>query len=600
MKPDPTPSNRPLVASHRGVEIAAYLALLTLVWGLSAGERGFYHDDGLHLALVHHEADRLAGALRPIASPTRFLVAWPYALALATAWPALTLQMVDGAAMLALALAVRALARRLLPGERRSAFVAGALVLVATGDLLSVSTVALHYRVAVLACLGALLAAVAALEATARMALAIRLLGVVLLLQASLWTIEVALPVILLAPPLLALSAPGATRRRRALVGALWYGSLLPFGAAFLSALLDRSGYLARTVPALGLVDRARETARLLLWDWTPWRWLRPLSTWYPPPPALLPPGFGAACGLLAAGLVVAAASRLPDAAGRQSPRATPRHQALTAGALVLLAIAAALPYAGIAPLGAYFRTQQVTRIVAALLLALGMAALTRRILRPALARRILRPALARRLRRPALALALPAVFVLLGTWSAVRRQDELVGSWRRAQRELGSILDEVPRLRRGATLVLFHDGAPWLLATEAEYLAQSWFELLYDRRDGDQALVSWSPRRGSGCRATGAGLDCWREGQVPCDGRRPCSPRHLADEQIVVLVFRPAEGRYRLAETLSEVLAHDETAVGAGYRPRAWIESAPESDLARRLLSTPAALGLWPPTAPR
>lgn len=582
MKPDPTPSNRPLVASHRGVEIAAYLALLTLVWGLSAGERGFYHDDGLHLALVHHEADRLAGALRPIASPTRFLVAWPYALALATAWPALALQMVDGAAMLALALAVRALARRLLPGERRSAFVAGALVLVATGDLLSVSTVALHYRVAVLACLGALLAAIAALEATARMALAIRLLGVVLLLQASLWTIEVALPVILLAPPLLALSAPGATRRRRALVGALWYGSLLPFGAAFLSALLDRSGYLARTVPALGLVDRARETARLLLWDWTPWRWLRPLSTWYPPPPPLLPPGFGAACGLLAAALVVAAACRLPGTTAGEMGAASPRHRALTAGALVLLGIAAALPYAGIAPLGAYFRTQQVTRIVAALLLALGMAAL------------------ARRLRRPALALAVPAVFVLLGTWSAVRRQDELVGSWRRAQRELGSILDEVPRLRRGATLVLFHDGAPWLLATEAEYLAQSWFELLYDRRDGDQALVSWSPRRGSGCRSTGAGLDCWGEGQVPCDGRRPCSPRHLADEQTVVLVFRPAEGRYRLAETLSEVLAHDETAVGAGYRPRAWIESAPESDLARRLLSTPAALGLWPPTAPR
>lgn len=582
MKPDPTPSNRPLVASHRGVEIAAYLALLTLVWGLSAGERGFYHDDGLHLALVHHEADRLAGALRPIASPTRFLVAWPYALALATAWPALALQMVDGAAMLALALAVRALARRLLPGERRSAFVAGALVLVATGDLLSVSTVALHYRVAVLACLGALLAAIAALEATARMALAIRLLGVVLLLQASLWTIEVALPVILLAPPLLALSAPGATRRRRALVGALWYGSLLPFGAAFLSALLDRSGYLARTVPALGLVDRARETARLLLWDWTPWRWLRPLSTWYPPPTPLLPPGFGAACGLLAAALVVAAACRLPGTTAGEMGAASPRHRALTAGALVLLGIAAALPYAGIAPLGAYFRTQQVTRIVAALLLALGMAAL------------------ARRLRRPALALAVPAVFVLLGTWSAVRRQDELVGSWRRAQRELGSILDEVPRLRRGATLVLFHDGAPWLLATEAEYLAQSWFELLYDRRDGDQALVSWSPRRGSGCRSTGAGLDCWGEGQVPCDGRRPCSPRHLADEQIVVLVFRPAEGRYRLAETLSEVLAHDETAVGAGYRPRAWIESAPESDLARRLLSTPAALGLWPPTAPR
>ncbi|QQR75275.1 MAG: hypothetical protein IPJ17_06775 [Holophagales bacterium] len=564
------------------MEIAAYLALLTLVWGLSAGERGFYHDDGLHLALVHHEADRLAGALRPIASPTRFLVAWPYALALATAWPALALQMVDGAAMLALALAVRALARRLLPGERRSAFVAGALVLVATGDLLSVSTVALHYRVAVLACLGALLAAIAALEATARMALAIRLLGVVLLLQASLWTIEVALPVILLAPPLLALSAPGATRRRRALVGALWYGSLLPFGAAFLSALLDRSGYLARTVPALGLVDRARETARLLLWDWTPWRWLRPLSTWYPPPTPLLPPGFGAACGLLAAALVVAAACRLPGTTAGEMGAASPRHRALTAGALVLLGIAAALPYAGIAPLGAYFRTQQVTRIVAALLLALGMAAL------------------ARRLRRPALALAVPAVFVLLGTWSAVRRQDELVGSWRRAQRELGSILDEVPRLRRGATLVLFHDGAPWLLATEAEYLAQSWFELLYDRRDGDQALVSWSPRRGSGCRSTGAGLDCWGEGQVPCDGRRPCSPRHLADEQIVVLVFRPAEGRYRLAETLSEVLAHDETAVGAGYRPRAWIESAPESDLARRLLSTPAALGLWPPTAPR
>lgn len=582
MKPDPTPSNRPLVASHRGVEIAAYLALLTLVWGLSAGERGFYHDDGLHLALVHHEADRLAGALRPIASPTRFLVAWPYALALATAWPALALQMVDGAAMLALALAVRALARRLLPGERRSAFVAGALVLVATGDLLSVSTVALHYRVAVFACLGALLAAIAALEATARMALAIRLLGVVLLLQASLWTIEVALPVILLAPPLLAFSAPGVTRRRRALVGALWYGSLLPFGAAFLSALLDRSGYLARTVPALGLVDRARETARLLLWDWTPWRWLRPLSTWYPPPPPLLPPGFGAACGLLAAALVVAAACRLPGTTAGEMGAASPRHRALTAGALVLLGIAAALPYAGIAPLGAYFRTQQVTRIVAALLLALGMAAL------------------ARRLRRPALALAVPAVFVLLGTWSAVRRQDELVGSWRRAQRELGSILDEVPRLRRGATLVLFHDGAPWLLATEAEYLAQSWFELLYDRRDGDQALVSWSPRRGSGCRSTGAGLDCWGEGQVPCDGRRPCSPRHLADEQIVVLVFRPAEGRYRLAETLSEVLAHDETAVGAGYRPRAWIESAPESDLARRLLSTPAALGLWPPTAPR
>lgn len=582
MKPDPTPSNLPLTTSRQRVEIAAYLALLALVWGLSAGGRGFYHDDGLHLGLVHHEADRLAGALRPIASPTRFLVAWPYALALATTWPALTLQLVDGAAMLALALVVRALALRLLPGERRLAFVAGALVLAATGDLLSLSTVALHYRLAVLACLGASLAAIAALESTGRGTLAVRLVGVVLLLQASLWTIEVALPVILLAPPLLALSTPATTRRRQALVGAVWYGSLLPFGAAFLSALLDRSGYLARTVPALGLADRARDTARLLLWDWTPWRWLRPLPTWYPPPPALLSRGFGAACGLLAAVLFVAVARRLPTASARGAATASSRRQGALAGSLLLLAIAAALPYAGLSPLGAYFRTQQVTRIVTALLLALGTAAVTRR------------------LRRPTLALALPALFVFLGTWTAVRRQDELVGCWRRAQRELASILVEVPRLRSGATLVLYHDSAPWLLATEADYLTRSWFELLYDRRDGDQALESWAPRRGSGCRATSSGLDCWREGQNPCDGLQPCSPRHLAGEQIVVLVFRPAEGRYRLAETLSEVLGHDQAAVGAGYRPRALIESAPESDLARRLFASQAFLGLWPSTDPR
>src|SRR5664279_5325383 len=111
---------------RRAALLVAFLTLL--VWGLFGLDHGLFHDDASLLFVAQRGASHAFGALfEPSGAPTRLLQTLPYAVAWATAAPTLVLQLWYGAAWVATALLVYALARSLAPGAPIVPLVACAL-----------------------------------------------------------------------------------------------------------------------------------------------------------------------------------------------------------------------------------------------------------------------------------------------------------------------------------------------------------------------------------------------------------------------------------------------------------------------------------------
>jgi hypothetical protein len=95
-------------------------------------------------------------------------------------------------------------------------------------------------------------------------------------------------------------------------------------------------------------------------------------------------------------------------------------------------------------------------------------------------------------------------------------------------------------------------------------------------------------PLRGSGCRPTPQGLDCWHDGQAGCFAAGRCAADHFDYDRLVLMDYDVTAGVYRLRTSLAgDPLAAGAAAAAAAaaYRPEARILRRPLSRAQRRLL---------------
>lgn len=181
--------------------------------------------------------------------------------------------------------------------------------------------------------------------------------------------------------------------------------------------------------------------------------------------------------------------------------------------------------------------------------------------------------------------LLVPVLFVGFGVWGGLERQDLWVSTWRLHKKELLSIVTTAPALIPGTGMILRSQPTPDLyLATEADYLAQSWLILLYD--DPTIHALRMAPDRGSGCRATPEGLDCWHEQKAECFKAGSCAADRFPYETLVILDFDNREGTWRLVSNpRGDPLLGGSGAALAGYRPAGRILKRPLTPRQRALL---------------
>jgi hypothetical protein len=181
--------------------------------------------------------------------------------------------------------------------------------------------------------------------------------------------------------------------------------------------------------------------------------------------------------------------------------------------------------------------------------------------------------------------LLVPVLFVGFGVWGGLERQDLWVSTWRLHKKELLSIVTTAPALTPGTGIILRSPPTPDLyLATEADYLAQSWLILLYD----DPAIhaLRMAPDRGTGCRATPEGLECWHEQQGECFAAGTCAADRFPYETLVIMDFDNRRGTWRLLSSpQGDPLLGGSAAALAGYRPAGRIVERPLTPRQRALL---------------
>src|SRR5262249_47795119 len=139
--------------------VTSYVLLTFLVWGATATHRGFWQDDATLLGISFDRNPTTLELFDPIISPTRRLLSLPFVAAAHTSAPILALQLIYGAIWLGIGLLARDLTRRLTDDDV-AAYLAGALTLCATSDLLTNSPIELGYDSSALLILAAFCAAV--------------------------------------------------------------------------------------------------------------------------------------------------------------------------------------------------------------------------------------------------------------------------------------------------------------------------------------------------------------------------------------------------------------------------------------------------------
>ncbi len=555
----PPPLHR--LAAGLNSDGALYCALLLLVWGLTVPLRGLWQDDTLLLRLARtYQGHGLMAALTPVVAPLRRLYTLPFLLALATPQPIWTLHLIFGLTWLGQALAAGWIVRLLLPGRRLTRFLAICLTLTATSDYLTGNLASLGYN---LAALMLLLAVGCSLRYLAGgragwIALACAAIGI------SIWTLDVAIPALPFVPLLLVWRSGTQAWRRILLVLSALGLTLAPAVPVEWRFLHNASGYAAVAMQPMRLAERLRRTASLGYENFAPWRWAFARRVWYPRPPAAIP--------LWVMGLAAGAAAAWFALRARQAQDPDPPERAtrtlLLAGTFATMALIANAAYAGLQMAEIHYRTHVLSRVWASLAIAV-----------------LIGWAVRRQPRFRAGFLLVPALFVGLGVWGGLERQDLWVSTWRLHQKELLSIVTSAPALTPGTGIILRSGPTPDLyLATEADYLAQSWLVLLYD----DPAIhgLRMAPDRGTGCRATPAGLDCWHEQEAECFAAGTCAADRFPYERLVIFDFDERTGTWRLVSNpRGDPLLGGSGAALAGYRPAGRILKRPLTPRQRALL---------------
>jgi hypothetical protein len=550
-----------LLAAGLNSNGALYFALLLLVWGLTVPMRGLWQDDTLLLRLArHYQGHGFMAALTPVVAPLRRLYTLPFRLALATPQPIWTLHLIYGATWLAQALAAGWIARLLLPGRRLTQFLAICLTLTATSDYLTGNLTSLGYNIGALMLLvaaGCSLCYVAGGNA-GWIALACATTAV------SIWTIDVAIPALPFLPLLLFWRGGTAAWRRILWVLSAVGLTLAPAVRIEWRFLHDASGYAAVAMRPMRLAERLDRATSLWCENFTPWRWAFARPTWYPRPPAAIPLwAMGLAAGVAAALFAFRAwQSQNPD-----RPERTARIL-LLAAIFAAMALAANAAYAALQMAEIHYRTHVLSRTWASLVVAVltGWAVQQWPRLRAGF-------------------LLVPLLFVGFGVWGGLERQDLWVSTWRLHKKELLAIVTTAPALTPGTGVILRSPATPDLyLATEADYLAQSWLILLYD----DPAIhaLRMAPDRGTGCRATPEGLECWHEQQAECFNAGTCAADRFPYETLVILDFDNRRGTWRLVSSpQGDPLLGASAAALARYRPAGRIVERPLTPRQRALL---------------
>jgi len=529
---------------------AALFTLLTvLVWGLLAPLRGFWQDDTLHFSVVFGRRGNLPAALvQSFGTPMRRLYLLPYWLALGTPRPILTLQLLHGVFWVLEALLAGWLVSILLPRRPFMRFAAIALTLTATSDYLTDSLTPLGYHLAIIT---ALLAIGSGLRYASRGG-ALWLIAAVISLEISVWTVDVAFILMPFVPVLLFLVP--VSRRRVVLLLALCAAATLPAMIREWFFLRDPTSYAAAAIQQLPLRQLSARIARLYLENFKPWRWVfsRPLIGVRPPMIIPMPvQALLALCG--AAAFLVRAGARPAEQNESDKPL-------LLVALFALMALVFNGLYASLTMADVHNRTHLVSRIWVSLAIAIGAGWAAGRWPRARFA-----------------VLAALAIFVGFGVWGGLERQDLFLSTWRRHQRELSSILDCVPAFRPGTAIVLRSGNTSHYLATEADYLSSAWLRLLYDP---SIRAVRLTPKRPGTCRATLAGLECSRE------VRFGTKPVHLSYDQLIVLDYDEASGRYHLVPSLTgDALGNGAGGAENAYRPERLIEQRARTRWQREML---------------
>ncbi|HXH38439.1 MAG TPA: hypothetical protein VNN08_07410 [Thermoanaerobaculia bacterium] len=551
---------RPLAAGLNSDGLL-YFALLLLVWGLTVPMRGLWQDDTLLLRLArHYQGHGFMAALTPVVAPLRRLYTLPFRLALATPQPIWTLHLIYGVTWLGEALAAGWIARLLLPGRRLTQFLAICLTLTATSDYLTNNLTSLGYNLGALMLLLAVGCSLRYVTGGGAGWIALACAAT----AASIWTIDVAIPALPFAPLLLFWRGGTAAWRRILLVLSAVGLALAPAVRIEWRFLHDASGYAAVAMRPMPLAARLDRTISMWSENFAPWRWVFARPIWYPRPPAAIP----AWAMALAAGVAAAwFAFRARQSQNPDRPERTTRILLLT-GIFAAMALAANAAYAALQMAEIHYRTHILSRTWASLAVAVltGWAVQQWPRFRTAF-------------------LLVPLLFVGFGVWGGLERQDLWVSTWRLHKKELLSIVTTAPALTPGTGIILRSQPTPDLyLATEADYLAQSWLILLYD----DVAIhaLRMAPDRGTGCRATPEGLECWHEQKAECFAAGTCAADQFPYKTLVILDFNDGRGTWRLLSSpQGDPLLGGSAAALAGYRPAGRIVERPLTPRQRALL---------------
>ena len=532
-----------MTADRRGRAVAlivfAYCLLTFLVWGVTATHRGFWQDDATLLGTSFDRDPTTLDLFQPIVSPTRRLLSLPFVAAAHTSAPILALQLIYGAIWLGTGLLARDLTRRLAGGEV-AAYVAGALTLCATSDFLTNSPIELGYDISAILIVAAFCAAVRWIQGRS----AIWLVASVALSQASLWTVDGSLPSYLLCPVLFWASASRDTRTRAVVATVTWAGAVIPYGLVLVRFLTDPSSYAPTALAKLTLSTRIVRTVSMLTVDFSPWQWVNARPVWLHLPEPWMPRSWYVASAAVGIGVFLAVLwwlqRRPAEAAGLDVPPSNTFAAMAFAGAAAAASHAA---YAGVHFSEIHYRTQNYSRIWCSSLLALTLAFAARRWPRVRW-----------------FAATIAAAFVGFGVAGGMERQEFFVAAWSHQRKELISLVRQAPVLAPQSVIVLAQPPTPSiLLATEAEYLAQSWAMILYPPASRPEVFL-WNPERGALCRYEASGLRCFHEGEAACAANGGCPGTAIPFDRLVLFEFQPASGEYRLVDKLD----------AAAYNPRA------------------------------
>ena len=498
-------------------------------------------------------------------APTRLLLGAPSLLAELTGYPVEALHVIHLLTWLGIGVAAAELVRTLFPGRPLAAFSAGALTICASSDFLTASLVATEYDLAVLGFVLFLVGTLRFLDGGSGLLLA----GALACLLVSVYTIDVAAPALVLVPILFVVAS--GTWRRRFVVFAVSGLAILPYVVTFTRFMLSPVSYAAAANLHLTPSQHARRALILLLNNVLPWQWSLDRPEFGTPPPRVVPVALWIAVAVVCLVLY----SHGPGTSSGASPRGAAGWRALTSlGVLVAMGAASNVAFASVHFSDTFYRTHLLSRVFVSAGLAVAVDALVRS-------------------RFVIVGWALAAAFVGFGAAGSVERQDYYLSSWRDHRRELSSLLEAVPSVRPGASLVLFMPEDPGWHATKADYILRAWVRLLYDDTpDLAMNTYRWTPGAPGGCKVEDRGLRCWVDAEKDCFEAGTC-PGHFCarTRHLVVAAFHPLEGRYRLVRRGDEdAPVYDP---GHGYAPERLI--GPPRAAPWRLLPGPVLARLLP-----